>query len=194
MTLPLSGFNLVSSLTCASSGSTGSGNVGLVELNLPIGTTVATGSSLTTANVPTPGRALSCIFLVQLSSGTATLIADTTSNGTTPSFASANKVTATAYAGSPTYVGPVVTANATQTNVNGVITTTAAQNIVALQINNVSGATLTLQALRLLCAMVIDPTDSDWFAGTPASFNLAGPSSTASLPTTDKGGTFLLNT
>jgi len=155
MALPSKVTNLHGTLTLASSTSTGGGYVDPTgELNIPIGTTVANSAALQSANVSVPGTNVSCIALVQLTSGTAVLTLDTTSNGTTPTFASANKSQVTVTHGEPVFVGPVVTAAATSTDVNGVITTNAVQNVVALKIQNNSGTTLTVNQLALLSLVV----------------------------------------
>lgn len=155
MGVPLyDGTNLHGTLVLASSGSTGPVGQGNVELNLPVGTTIATGTSRATANVQLPAKATSNIFLVQLSSGTALLTADITDDGTTPTFTSSDKVQVTTLAGLPVFVGPINTTTSTVTTVNGVVTIDAVENIVALNISNVSGATLTVQKLALISALV----------------------------------------
>lgn len=187
------GTNLHGTLVLASSGSTSSGAVGQnkVELNIPVGTTVTTGNALTSANVPISGTAQTCIALVKLSSGTAVITLDTTSDGSTPTFTSGNKKQVTVLDGSPVYVGPVVTANATQTNTNGVITTTAAQNIVALKIQNNSGAALTVSELRLIVAKVLGD-GTVWHDD--KTVDLAGAAPVPSSLDDSDTGTFLLNT
>lgn len=194
MAIPLNdGTNLHGTLVLASSGSTNSGAVGQgkTELNIPIGTTVTTGNSLTSANIACPGTAQTFIALVKLSSGTYNVTLDTSSDGTTPSFVSASKVTVTAKDGLPVYVGPVVTANATQTNSNGVITTTGKTNIVALKITNNSGATLTVEELRLIGAKVFG-SEQAWHDDKTAYLASAAP--TDSVAVDDETGLFVLDT
>lgn len=194
MGIPLyDGTNLHGTLVLASSSSTSSGAVGQgkIELNLPIGSTVANGAALTSANVQLPGTAMTCIALVKMTSGTAVITLDTTSDGTTPTFASSNKKQVTVLDGSPVYVGPLATANATQTNSNGVITTTAAQNVVAIKIQNNSGATLTLSELRLICAKVFG--DEQAWHDDQTTY-LASGAPTNSVAVDDETGTFLTNT
>jgi hypothetical protein len=194
MAIPLNdGTNLHGTLVLASSSSTNSGAVGQgnTELNIPIGTTVTTGNSLTSANVLCPGTPQSCIALVKMSSGTYTAILDTTSDGTTPTFASANKVSVTGKDGLPIYVGPVVTAGATTTNNNGQLSSTAAENVVALKITNNSGATLTVDELRLIVAVVFGD-EMAWHDDRTGYLDGAAP--TASQGTDDETGTFVLNT
>lgn len=146
---PLKLQNLVGTLVLASSGSTASGVADATELNLPVSTTISNGSSKTTADVRISGQEVNAIFLVKLSSGEAVITADRTTDGTTPTFASANKVQQTVTTGQRVYL-PLTTEKSTVTYTNGVSTVTKKQNVVALKIQNNAGATLTVEELRLL--------------------------------------------
>lgn len=155
MANPSLGNNLHGVLVAASSGSTTTGTVNgsYNELNIPIGTSIANGSSVTSDNISLPSTKSTVICLVQLSSGTATCTLDSTSDGTTPTFASSNKSQFQVTRGEPIFLS-LTTANPTQTNTNGVITTTAVQNVVALKIQCQAGSALTVQKLRLVSAKV----------------------------------------
>lgn len=189
MALPLQGNNLVGTLTLASSGSTGSGVASPVgELNIPIGTSIANGDSVTSANISLPSTAMTCIALVQLSSGTAVISLDTTSDGTTPDFSGGSNTSVTVYRGEPVFLN-VDTASVTQTNTNGVITNNTVENLVALKIQNNAGAALTVTQLRLISAVVYG-AQSDWFTVHTGFLNAAAPSPEV----LDGSGVFDLNT
>lgn len=140
--------NLTGTLVLASSGSTSSGVAGDVELNLPIGTSIPNAGSVISANVVVPGQVAVCVFMVKLSSGEAVITADRTTDGTTPTYASANKDQFTVTHGEPVYL-KVTTEASTVTNTNGVLTVNEKNNVVGLKIQNNSGASLTISELRL---------------------------------------------
>ncbi len=190
MSNPKQGNNLHGTLVVASSGSTSSGATtpSYNELGLAIGTTVTTTNYLTSNNISLPSRAQTVICLVQLSSGSANVTLDSTTDGTTPSFASANKSQFQVTHGEPIFLN-LNTSNASQSNTNGVIVTTAVQNTVAVRIQNVSGATLTLLQLRLIAANVFGDLTA-WYDDRTTFQARAIPGNTS----VDDTGTFALDT
>lgn len=174
MALPSKRNNLHGTLTLAASSSTGAGYADPSgELNIVIGTSIANGAAINSANISLPGTPMSCFLLAKLASGTATITLDTTSDGTTPTFVSANAKSVQVTHGEPVYVGPVNTAAATMTNTNGVITVSGKNNVVACRIQNQSGATLTVSELRLL-SLVVFNKDLVWHDDSTAVLGTAG--------------------
>lgn len=190
MSNPTYGNNLHGVLVVASSGSTSSGDTeaNYNELGLAIGSTVTNTNYLTSNNISLPSRAQTVICLVQLSSGSANITLDKTSDGTTPTFASAGKDLFQVTHGEPIFLS-VTTSSASQSNTNGVIVTTSVDNVVALQIQNVSGATLTLQKLRLIAANVYGDLTA-WYDDRTGFMARAIQGDTS----VDDTGTFALNT
>lgn len=150
------GCNLVGTLVAAASNSTTSGDIesGSLELGLAIGTALASGASASTNAIDLPSREFNCVFLVKLSSGPATFVADVASNGSAPTFAGARASTVTdSTAGAPVFVGPVVSYAPTQTVSDGDLTTSTVQNKVALKITPTNNATV--QKLCLIASIVV---------------------------------------
>ncbi len=192
MAIPTQTENLHGTLVFASSGSTGNvGPAGTNELGLPIGLSIANTGVVQSANITCPSMPSTCYFLVQLASGSATLIADRSTDGTTPTFASANKVQVLVNHGEPVFVGPLQMANGTVTNTNGVLTVTAVTNVVALQITNTSGVALTVSQMGLIHAVQKGKLNESHNSNTDA-IEMSG--STLDTSVQDGTGKFTLST
>lgn len=168
MAMPLQAQNVVGSLVLAASANSNS-----LELNLPIGTVISNGNSSTTTSVQCPAVPVSAIFLVQIGSGDATIVADTSATSTV-SFASADKYQVT---------------NTVDRLLALPVTTSATKVYVGLKITNTSGGNMTVGRLRLLVLSAFNPARTDWHSvrgGSLAGVTL-GTQGTAD-------GSFVLNT
>lgn len=192
MALPTQVENLHGTLTFASSGSTGNvGPSGTNELGLPVALSIPNSAVVQSANISCPSVPSTCYFLVQLSSGSATIVGDRTTDGTTPSFVSANKVQFQVTHGEPVFIGPLQMANGTVTNTNGVLTVTAVQNVVALKITNQSGTALTVSQMGLITAVQKGKLNESHNSNTDA-IEIGG--STLDTSVQDGSGAFTLST
>ncbi len=156
MASPLKGCNLIGTLVAAASNSTTSGDIlgSATELGMAVGTVLASGVSAVTATIALPSRKLSCLFLVKLSSGPCTFIADTASNGLVPTFSSPKAVTVVdSSAGQNVFVGPLTSYDAAETVSQGRQTVTTVSNTVALKMTPTNNATVS--KLALLCTIVV---------------------------------------
>lgn len=104
------------------------------DLNVPVGTVIGTGSTVASANITTPVATTNILLFQTNATGTVTVKLDTAAAGATPSFASGRVVTV-APADNKLYAL--------------VIDTSLAFPVVAVQIANTSGASVTVQKLAL---------------------------------------------
>lgn len=115
------------------------------ELNIQVGTVIATSSSVTSNNIAVPVPTTALILFQMSASGTVKVVADTAASGVTPTFVSANAQT--------------VQTNNSSTLQAILINTSASEDNVAIKITNLSGGNLTVADLGMLVLVQLKEQD-----------------------------------